>query len=177
MLKALDLVVSVKVAVIGEPGWTIARLARLLETNDAQVYRSLSKSTMAGLLISNRTGARVSYRAHHAALIEFISHGARYSFPPTRGGFTRGLPTAHAAPVMSSHVTPGADPPPVWPDPEGEARGESFSPLHWCVPGASRRDEVFYAIMALIDVYRAGRQRERAIADTLLPGLLGARDH
>ena len=174
MLKALDVVVSVKVAVFGEPGWTIATLARALDMDDAQSYRSLRQATAAGLLASNRVGTRVSYRAHHAALIEFISHGARYTFPLSRGGFTRGMPTAYAAPVMAAHVTPGADPPPVWPEPEGTTRGEGFAPLHRCVPSAAHRDPAFYAIMALIDVFRAGRPRERAIASTLLPEILGA---
>ena len=175
MLKALDLVVSVKVAVLGDPGWTIATLARALGMDDAQIFRSLRQATSAGFLASNRAGVRVNYRAHHAALREFITHGVRYAFPPTRGGFTRGLPTAYAAPVMAAHVTPGDDPPPVWPEPEGTTRGEAFAPLHRCVPGASHRDPIFYAVMALIDVFRAGRPRERTIATTLLPEVLGAK--
>jgi hypothetical protein len=57
-----------------------------------------------------------------------------------------------------------ADPAPVWPDPEGEVRGESFSPLYKSVPRAARADHRLYELLVLVDAIRGGRSREREIA-------------
>ena len=35
---------------------------------------------------------------------------------------------------------------PVWPDPDGEVRGETFSPLHKLVPDAEKKDEKLYRL-------------------------------
>ena len=99
-----------------------------------------------------------------AALLEFLVHGARYAFPPDRGGVTRGLPTAHAAPPLASEIV-GSDLPPVWPDPEGTVRGEAFSPLYRSAPAAARRDARLYSCLALLDAIRGGRARERKLAE------------
>jgi len=56
------------------------------------------------------------------------------------------------------------DPPPVWPDPEGDVRGQSFSPLYKSVPKAARQDLSLYEILVLTDAIRGGRPREREIA-------------
>jgi len=105
---------------------------------------------------------------NRAALLEFLVHGLRYVFVPERAGMTRGIPTAHAAPPLVSMLAPTADPPPVWPDPEGTVRGEGFSPLYKSVPEAARNDEQLYELLALVDAIRAGRSRERGLAETML---------
>ncbi|VAW78000.1 hypothetical protein MNBD_GAMMA15-805 [hydrothermal vent metagenome] len=56
------------------------------------------------------------------------------------------------------------EPPPVWPDPEGEVRGIAFSPLYKSAPKAARADPEFYELLVLVDGIRAGRARERDIA-------------
>jgi len=97
-------------------------------------------------------------------LSEFLLHGIQYVFVPERGELTRGMPTAHAASVMLDKVVADGEPPPVWPCPEGEVRGIGFSPLHKSAPVAAKQDAAFYDLLALVDVVRAGRARERAIA-------------
>jgi hypothetical protein len=58
-------------------------------------------------------------------------HGVRYAYPLQRGAMTRGVPTAYAAPPLSEHIVmSAADAVPVWPDPEGQVRGEAWSPLY-----------------------------------------------
>lgn len=171
-MRPLDVVVSVQIALAqGAPG-TIATLADSLGMDHAQVHRALKNSVASGLIQGTRVGHRVAYRANHAALVEFLLHGVRYVFPPVRGGNTRGLATGYAAGVMAAHIAPGDAPPPVWPHPDGSTRGETLVPLHRCVPDAARRDPALYAAMALVDVLRAGRARERTIATRLLPGVL-----
>jgi hypothetical protein len=174
LLKPLDLVVSVMAAVLDEPGWTHAAMAQHLGMDGAQVFRAVRQAAALGLLLSEPSSGRVVYRAHRDALVEFLVHGVKYYSVPSRGRLTRGVPTAHAAPVLASKLRASDEPVPVWPDPEGRLRGESFEPLHRCVPGAARRHDQFYAAMALVDAIRGGRARERALATKLLPGVLGA---
>ena len=83
---------------------------------------------------------------------------------PDRGEITRGIPTLHAGPPLSKMLVSSGDPPPVWPDPEGDVRGQSFSPLYKSVPKAARQDLSLYEILVLTDAIRGGRPREREIA-------------
>jgi len=174
LLKPLDLVVSVMAAVIDEPGWTHAAMAQHVGMANAQVFRAVRQAARLGLLLAEPSNGRIIYRAHKAALAEFLIHGVKYYAVPSRGRITRGIPTAHAAPVLASKIRTVDDAVPVWPDPDGPVRGESFEPLHRCVPGAARRHDRFYDVMALVDAIRGGRARERALATKLLPGALDA---
>ena len=48
------------------------------------------------------------------------------------------------------------EPPPVWPDPDGEVKGIAFMPLYKSAPMAARIDEQFYELLALTDAVRSG---------------------
>lgn len=61
-------------------------------------------------------------------------------------------------------IAPTNELPPVWPDPAGTVRGESFEPLHRAAPEAARRDPGLYELLALLDALRGGRARERKLA-------------
>jgi hypothetical protein len=63
-------------------------------------------------------------------LKEFLIHGVKYAFPVERGGATRGVPTAEAAPPLNHHFGQDSPLPPVWPHAEGLVRGIAFSPLY-----------------------------------------------
>jgi hypothetical protein len=97
-------------------------------------------------------------------LEEFLIHGLRYVFPPVLDGLTRGMATAHAGPALANKFTASADPPPVWPDPDGKIRGQSFSPLCKSAPQAARADEALYELLTLVDAIRGGRARERNLS-------------
>jgi hypothetical protein len=75
-------------------------------------------------------------------LEEFLLHGVRYVFLPDRGQLSRGMPTAHAAPPLTSQLVP---------DPEGKVRGMIFSPLYKSAPHASRKDPQLYELLTLVD--------------------------
>lgn len=107
------------------------------------------------------------------ALEEFLIHGVKYAFPPDRGGLTRGLPTAYAAAPLRKMISQPKEPPPVWPDPEGDVRGYEFSPLYKSVPRAALKDSKLYEILALVDAIRYGRAREREIAVRELKARIG----
>lgn len=167
LLKPLDVVISVKAAILDQP-WTIAQMATYLGMDNAQVFRAAKNATAAQLLIADPSASKAPYRPHRASLLELLVHGLKYMMVPTRGPLTRGMPTAHAAPPMAQSIAAGSEPVPVWPTPDGRTRGEAFEPLHRCVPGAAARDPRFYEAMALVDAIRGGRARERAMGASLL---------
>jgi hypothetical protein len=83
------------------------------------------KRAVAARLIHSQSG-----RPLHKSLEEFLIHGVKYAFPPNHGGLTRGVPTGYAAPPLEGIISQPDEPPPVWPDPEGDTRGYEFAPLY-----------------------------------------------
>jgi hypothetical protein len=158
-----DLVVVLKLAL--EPGLTFQQLASSLHLSVSAVHRSVTRAKAAGLLLADR-------QPNRPAILEFVLHGARYAFPAVRGRMTRGMPTAYAAPPLSELIHGGSDPIPVWPDPEGEARGETFKPLYRDAPAAARADPKLYECLSLFDALRGGRARERNLATEHLTRLI-----
>lgn len=57
---------------------------------------------------------------------------------------------------------------PVWPDMDGKVKGRAIEPLHSGVPKATQADPQLYALLALVDVLRVGRAREREFAEAEL---------
>lgn len=162
-LKPQDLVVALKLAVAGH--LTYDRLAASLGLSKSETHAAVKRAKAAGLLMFDR-------RPNRHALLEFVLHGARYAFPAVRGRMTRGMPTAYAAPPLSELIHSGRDPIPVWPDAEGEARGELFEPLYRFAPAAARADSKLYQSLSLIDAIRGGRARERNLAKEHLTRLI-----
>jgi hypothetical protein len=160
VLKPQDIYVLLKLVAVGHEPWSYSRLGLDLGMSPSEVHGALKRALLAGLAVQGDNTVRPNVRT----LGEFLLHGIRYVFVPERGELTRGMPTAHAAPVMLEKVVADGEPPPVWPHPEGEVRGIGFSPLHKSAPVAASQDAAFYDLLALVDVLRAGRARERAIA-------------
>ena len=157
MLRPQDAVVLLKLAIAGG-AWTYPSLADSLGMSSSEVHGAVARAKRAGLYNEQQRGP------NRKALIEFLVHGIRYVFPAERGSMTRGLPTAHAAPPLSSKIMADGSPPPVWPDAEGKVRGEGLRPLYRSVPAAARRDPALYELLALVDAIRGGRARERSLA-------------
>jgi hypothetical protein len=158
-LRPQDVVVALKlIASLGEPP-TYAKLAGELALSSSQVFMAVERGRVARLLESHDQP-----KPNRANLKEFLIHGVKYAFPAERGGTSRGVPTAYAAPPLNQLIVQSGDAPPVWPDPEGTVRGLEFSPLYHNVPKAARRDPKLYELLALVDAIREGRGREREIA-------------
>ena len=160
MLRSQDIVVLLKLALIGERRPPYLKIAQELHMYPSEVYTSIKRARVSQLV----QGPELEDRVNRSALLEYLVHGVRYSFPPERGALTRGLPTAYAAPPLNSKIDSGDDPPPVWPYAEGQVRGYSFSPLHKNVPKAALEDLKLYELLALVDAIRDGRARERNAA-------------
>lgn len=156
-MKPQDIVVLLKLAAAPRE-WSYPSLALELGMSASEVHAAVSRTAAAGLLDA------ATRRPRRPALLEFLVHGLRYVYPAERGGVTRGLPTAHAAPPLAKRLAAGGEPVPVWPDPEGEVRGEELKPLYRSVPHAARRDPALYELLALVDALRGGRARERRLA-------------
>ena len=156
-LKPQDILFLLKLVANKDMPWTFNKLALELSMSPSEVHGSAQRSLAAKLAI-NQDGSIVP---HGRNLLEFLTHGIQYVFVPELGGMTRGLPTAHAAPPFDLAYGSDSELPPVWPDPDGEIRGMSFSPLYKSVPAAAKADAELYALLALVDCIRAGQARER----------------
>jgi hypothetical protein len=137
--------------------WKQLDLAREVGLSQTEISDSLNRSRLAGLVDPDRR------RPMRTALVEFLLHGLRYVFPVEPGRIVRGLPTAHSAPPLSKVIVASEDKF-VWPDAEGEMRGQAVEPLYPTVPLAARRDPKLYELLALVDALRVERSREQDLA-------------
>ena len=139
--------------------------------SQSEVHAAVRRA-VAAKLMSNTSA---SGRPVRAALLEFLVHGVKYAFPAKRGEFTRGMPTAHAAPPLNKSIVANPnEPPPVWPYAEGATRGYALAPLYPTVPQAAAKDVPLYESLALVDAIRDGRARERNLATKELESRLQA---
>lgn len=160
LLKPQDLLVTLKLLSLGDEPWRYTSLAESLDMGQGEVHSAVKRALRAALLVAEDSRA-VPMRRN---LLEFVSYGVRYVFVPDRGPIVRGIPTAWAAPPLAREMSTEEWTVPVWPFPEGQVRGESFSPLYRSVPIAASKDERLYELLALIDAIRGGRSRERKMA-------------
>lgn len=113
-------------------------------------------------------------RANARVLHEFILFGLKLVFPARPGPLVRGIPTAHAAPVLAGRLMSAGEHAHVWEDASGSIQGQRVEPLYKTVPRAVRRDAQLYAMLALVDAIRLGQERESALAGKLLGQYLEA---
>jgi hypothetical protein len=166
-LKPQDVLVLLKLAIHeGEP-FSYASLAEQLGMSASEVHASVRRARESRLLPSTK-----SLRPHRAALLEFLAHGLRYVLPPRRGPIARGMPTAHGAPPLNKLLVGNEDDSPVWPDPRGRARGESWAPIYPSAVIAARKDRKLYECLAAVDALRGGGARDRQVAHECLRELL-----
>jgi len=195
-LKPQDVVVVLKLCVAGPQRPSMAVLGVELGLSASEVHAAIRRLKASGLLhpylqrvefppsqlreASPRPVplpppvVRVRFKRIHpqrpnvTGIVELLVHGLKYVFPPNRGQLVRGMPTSYAAPPLDELIAKNDEPIPVWPDPDGNARGTSFEPLYPTVPYAAARDAALYELLALADALREGRARERKLAEDLL---------
>lgn len=184
-LKPQDVVVVLKLCSLATvpkkdagPGPTLTAVAFQLRMSASEVHAAMKRARNSGLLQAPlgiqrdpqlvRARRSALDRPNVRAITEFLVHGLKYVFPPQRGELTRGMPTAYAAPPLRDLVVHGSEPIPVWPWAEGNVRGVAFEPLYPSVPYAALQDPLLYEYLAIADVLREGRARERKIAESEL---------
>lgn len=158
MLKPQDIVILLKLVSIGQRPWSYSSLADELAMSASEVHSGIKRAEAAKLFDVQRKVPLLQ------ALLEFLEHGVKYAYPPKRGSLTRGIPTGYAAEPLKSLINQPDEPPPVWPDPEGQVRGYALSPLYRSVTKAVARDPGLYEFLALVDAVRDGKARERELA-------------
>ncbi len=99
---------------------------------------------------------------------EFLLHGLRYMFPmKSTDELVYGMPTAYAAPV-SANVFAVCGDIPVWKSTSGKVLGRSCEPIYPTAPYAAEEDSDIYDKLAIFDMLRGGRLRERKFAELKL---------
>jgi len=165
VLRPQDLVVLLRLALEQGTPPTYAVLGGELSLTASEVHAGLERAASAQLARKDSAGKVTVVRE---ALRLFVQHGARYSFPATRGEMTRGMPTGYAAAPLKDRIVQPNEPPPVWPHKAGSVRGAAFYPLYPTVPDAAARNPALYELLVLFDAVRGGSPRERTIALALL---------
>lgn len=151
-----------------DPSWTVRSLAAELRMPLAATQRSLARLDETPAYDADRR--RVSW----SATDELLHHALPFLAPTRLGAPTRGVPTAWAAPALAGSFAPSDELPPVWPAPEGEARGLAVEPLHPAAVALAQSDPWMYEMLALVDGLRVGDARVRGVARELLDARLAA---
>jgi len=168
VLKPQDFYLLLALAACGDQVLTYPELAAFTGLSMSEVHGALKRAEAARLLMFEARRPRILTPAFK----EFLFHGAKYAFPPVRGALVAGVPTAHAAAPLNTHIAPSSDPAPVWPAIEGSVRGMALIPLYPSAPVAALRNAALYENLALFDAIRAGNVRERALAQSLFEARL-----
>lgn len=150
--------VMVLIRLLAESGpWTFRSLGEELNIDPAGLHRTIARLKKARLLDNDR-------QVNRSAAEEFLIHAVTYLMPVEPGSLVRGTPTAWAAEPLRKLIASDGEPPPVWPDAQGDARGQSIEPIAEGVVDLSKADPELREWFALIDGIRIGRARERKLA-------------
>ena len=164
VLKPQDLAVALKLSVSGGAWLPYAALGEAMCLSRFEAHAAVQRLLAAGLVAEVDGPPKPVMQA----LRVFVVHGARYAYPPVRGGATVGVATAHGAAPLKELMAASSESIPVWPRPEGVVRGQSLLPLYDRLPLAALADAALYELLALFDALRAGQARERKLAVDLL---------
>jgi predicted nucleotidyltransferase len=163
VLKPQDLAVALKLVALKGQWLPYAGLGDAMRLSRFEAHAAVQRLLAAGLVAD--IGGQP--RPVLAALQSFVLYGAPYAYPAVWGAMTRGFPTIYGVAPLKEIIV-ASEPPPVWPHPEGIARGPGLLPLYGNLPLAAGDDPELYELLALFDALRAGRARERELATRLL---------
>jgi DNA-binding Lrp family transcriptional regulator len=166
MLKSQDCIILLKLLANPKKHWSQRLLSKELGISLSEINGGIKRLHDAHLIRKDQ-GQFVPILA---AAAEYLIYGLKYHFPGKLEEYTRGIPTAVAAPLFANKIALGQDPLPVWPYALGNNRGVALKPLHPSVPQALNDypDASFYDLLVLIDTIRVGRARERNMAIQML---------
>ena len=158
-MQGQDIALLLKLAIQDAPQVSSKDLAESLFISPSEVSKSPKRAESGLLHVANGEKG-----VNRSGLMEFLSHGSKYVFPPAKGSLARGVPTGASAEPLKLRFLDDGDPPEVWPHLEGKVRGIALAPLYRGAPKAALRDPKFYTVLALCDAVRDGRTRERNLA-------------
>lgn len=165
-MRPQDIVILLKIITLDGEDWQLKDLANSLYISNSEVSESLERSLYAHLIDFEKR------HVQRANLLDFLLHGMKYVFPAQPGILTRGVPTAHSHPFMQSFIS--SEQAYVWPFSSGLVLGQAIEPFYANQAKAIQEDAELYRLLALLDVIRVGRLREKAIAEKALKEELSA---
>jgi hypothetical protein len=163
-MRPQDIVILLKIVVLGKKEWQFQDLSRSLYISSAEVSESLNRSSFSGLIDTNRK------KVARIAFTEFLKYGLPYVFPQTPGPLSRGMATSHGHPLLKKHIVSSSTY--VWPDFEGKDYGQVIEPLYPNQVKAAKEDEKLYEALAMLDAIRVGKVREKKFAFDYFSNLL-----
>jgi len=165
MIKGQDIVVLAVLLENGAEKLSYAELGKVACLSSSEAHSAVRRLQTSLLLNSKRRPIR---RNVH----EFLVHGLRYAFPfHGEGRMARGIPTSYAAPIaIGEFAATGLQP--VWEKSTGAVYGQVFEPIYPSAPKAAETNSGLYDRLALIDMLRGGRIRERNFAEQKLQEIL-----
>lgn len=156
-MRPQDIVVLLKIVATNNNQWRNLDIAYALRISQSEVSEVLNRCKISKLINKEKR------EVHLNALTEFLIFGLKYVFPAEPGALSKGIPTAHSAPPINDMIISGTESY-VWPNPNGNMRGQAIDPLYKTVPDAAMDDQEFYKLIALVDAIRIGKAREVKIA-------------
>lgn len=156
IMNGKDILVLLKILCVGTR-MPYQDLAKELGMSVGAVHQAVRRGVSSGLLTAD-------HGTIPHAMEEWLLYGVRYFIPLVRGGRGRGMPTGLSAAPFTEWFPEHAEDVWVWPDPEGTLRGDLIQPIFSSVPFAARQDPELHAWLAVLDVLRGGRARERNLA-------------
>lgn len=163
-MRPQDIVILLKITTMDNDDWHLKDLANTLYISNSEVSESLERSAYANLIDFEKRNV------HRGNFLDFLTHGMKYVFPAQAGILTLGVPTAHSHPFMQSFIS--SEHAYVWPSSSGSALGQAIEPFYANQVKAIAEDEELYRLLALLDVIRVGKLREKAVAQKELTELL-----
>jgi len=158
-IRPQDIVILLKMLTVSREDWYLKDLAYDLKISQSEVSESLHRSQIAGFV------DKYKRRVDKLALMEFLAHGLKYTFPEEPGKIVNGFSAAYSAAPLY-HVFRSQESY-VWPHKDGNRRGHYIRPLHKNVPDACMKDDRLYELLALSDVVRIGNKadKEKAVLE------------
>lgn len=163
-MRPQDIVILLKITTMHSDDWQLKDIASSLYISNSAISESLERSVYANLIDFEK---RKVYRGN---LLDFLIHGMKYVFPAQVGILTRGVPTAYSHPFMQSFFN--SEQAYIWPASFGSVLGQAIEPFYANQVKAIEEDEELYLLLALLDVIRVGKLREKAVAEKELKALL-----
>ena len=160
-LTGRDVAVAVALHVLREASSPNTEAAWALGLAAPRVSESIRR------LVANKVYLRSRRTIVPVRLRDLLLDGVPWLFPIAPGEVARGVPTAHAGPVLREQLV--FDQAYVWPSVEDDdAEGLSIEPLHPGVARTVRTLPAAYELLSLADAMRVGRARERNLAAVAL---------
>ncbi len=162
-IKPQDVIIMMKL--VSQPEMVQKELAQQLQISQAEISHALMRLKNSHLLNS-------SGRVIKEACIEFLVHAVKYIFPVNMSSPAIGIPTSFAHPKFK-YIKYDNDEVLVWPYAEGKVKGISLLPIYPTLPEACLKDKNLYKLSSFVEMIRAGRARERNIAEKELIKFIG----